>query len=190
MSETDAGPVAEITQAEAMADGDTSTIGPGVGESTSAPSGPSSALGSIDHAESRAEDVGAQVLGSKEVTFEAHAKTSGHGAATNGDTRNAGRQVKENSSRPFEKKGQPRVPKSVRQHMRGTLTSFTSAAWRPDSDPILHAKVLVLSTLIHTPLEPWTLTIQHRHIYAHVCIFLLSCTRSSSHHTYVPSSCH
>jgi len=75
MSETDAGPVAEITQAEAMADGDTSTIGPGVGESTSAPSGPSSALGSINHlepiekhaaTESRAEDVGAQVLGSKE----------------------------------------------------------------------------------------------------------------------------
>jgi len=47
----------------------------GVGESTSAPSGPSSALGSINHlepiekhaaTESRAEDVGAQVLGSKE----------------------------------------------------------------------------------------------------------------------------
>jgi len=183
-------------------DGDTSTVVPGVGESTSAPSGPSSALGSINHlepiekhaaTESRAEDVGAQVLGSKEVTFEAHAETSRHGAATTGDTRSAGRPVKDNSSRKFEKKGQPgvpKVPKSVRHNMRGTLTSFSSAALSPNSDPILHTKVLVLSTLIHTPLEPWTLTIQHQHIYAHVCIFLLSCTRSSSNHTYVPSSCH
>jgi len=32
------------------------------------------------------------------VTFEAHAETNRHGAATTGDTRNAGRPVKDNSN--------------------------------------------------------------------------------------------